>query len=129
MKVQRLTPVLIVESVAACLPFWVDRLGFTVTVEVPHGDHLGFVILHHGDIELMLQSVASVADDVAALAADRYRSALFLEVDDLAAIQRSLGAWPRVVDTRETFYGTRETVVRDPAGNAVTFAERIAAST
>jgi len=53
---KKLTPNLIVESVEECLRFWVDRLGFTKTVEVPEDDHLGFVILKRGDLELMLQS-------------------------------------------------------------------------
>ena len=43
--VKKLTPILTVESIEPCLPFWMDALGFTKTVEVPHGDALGFVIL------------------------------------------------------------------------------------
>jgi hypothetical protein len=121
-----MTPVLIVESIEECLPFWVERLGFDKTAEVPHDGRLGFVILTSGTIELMLQTKASVREDVAEVAEEEYRTALFVEVDDLAAFQRALGDWPRVVDERETFYGMRETAVRDPAGNAVTFAQRIA---
>ena len=36
---------LIVPSIEACLPFYVERLGFTQTVDVPHEGKLGFVIL------------------------------------------------------------------------------------
>lgn len=125
MDVKRITPVLIVESIEDCLSFWTERLGFVRTAEVPHGDRLGFVILTSGATEVMLQSVASVREDVPELAGGAHRTALFVEVADIAAIQRRLGDWPRVVAQRETFYGTRETVVRDPAGNAVTFAQRL----
>ncbi len=125
MKLNRVTPVLVVDSIERCLPFWIDRLGFTKTVEVPHGDHLGFVILVAGACELMLQSRASVKDDVPAFAEGEHRAMLFLEVPDLADIQRRLGDWPRVVPERDTFYGTRETAVRDPAGNGIVFAERL----
>ena len=41
----KLTPVLIVEAVERSLPFWVDRMGFTKTVEVPDEDKIGFAIL------------------------------------------------------------------------------------
>src|SRR5437762_6787522 len=115
---------LIVESIEDCLPFWVERLGFAKTVEVPHEAKLGFVILKHGDTELMLQSRASVAEDVAGLAGDSFRSALYVEVPQLAPIRKALTGWPRVVPERTTVYGAREIIVRDPAGIVVLFASR-----
>ncbi len=118
---------LIVESIEACLPFYVARLGFAQTVEVPHGDALGFVILKRGELELMLQSRASAAADVAGIADQPFRAALYIEVDALAPIRAALEGWPRVVPERTTFYGAREIIVRDPAGNLVTFASREAA--
>lgn len=118
---KKLTPVLIVESIEACLPFWVERFGFTKTVEVPAGDRLGFVILNHGPVEVMLQSRASVAEDVPALARDAYRSALYIEVEDLAPIVRAANGLEVVVPERTTFYGAREIGVRDPAGNVINF--------
>lgn len=121
----RITPVLVVDSVEACLPFWVDRLGFTRTAEVPHGDRLGFVILTSGRTEVMLQSVASVRDDIPGAEPGPGRTSLFIEVDDLAAVQRALGDWPRLVAQRDTFYKMRETIVRDPAGNDILFAQRL----
>ncbi|HEY6175078.1 MAG TPA: VOC family protein [Kofleriaceae bacterium] len=115
---------LIVPSIEDCLPFYVERLGFEKTVDVPHGDKLGFVILRRGPLELMLQSRASVADDIAALAKDSFRAALYIEVDQLDPIRKALSDWPRVVPERTTFYGAREVIVRDPAGNVVLFASR-----
>jgi hypothetical protein len=38
MNVKRITPVLFVKEIEPILPFWVDALGFTKTIEVPHGD-------------------------------------------------------------------------------------------
>jgi catechol 2,3-dioxygenase-like lactoylglutathione lyase family enzyme len=115
---------LIVPSIEDCLPFYVERLGFEKTVDVPHGDKLGFVILRRGPLELMLQSRASVADDIAALAKDSFRAALYIEVDQLDPIRKALTDWPRVVPERTTLYGAREVIVRDPAGNVVLFASR-----
>lgn len=122
---KRLTPNLIVEDLSACLPFWVDRLGFTKTVEVPEAEgsaKLGFVILVKDQHELMLQSRASLEQDVPAIAQGAYRSVLFLEVADLAPIREALAGYPLIVDGRETFYGTKEIIVADPAGNHVFFA-------
>jgi catechol 2,3-dioxygenase-like lactoylglutathione lyase family enzyme len=115
---------LIVASIEDCLPFYVDRLGFTRTVDVPHGDVLGFVILKRGELELMLQSRASVAADVAGVDPDGFRAALYIDVGELAPIRTALAGWPLVVPERTTFYGAREIIVRDPAGNLISFASR-----
>ena len=119
---KKLTPVLVVDSIEACLPFWCERLGFERTTEVPHGDTIGFVILRRDAVEVMLQSRASVADDVPPFAAGPHRSALFVEVDDLAPLRTALAGAPALFAERTTFYGAREIGVLDPAGNAVTFA-------
>src|SRR5204863_3263762 len=111
--------VLIVDRVEDCLPFWCDRLGFARTVEVPHGEALGFVILQRQGAELMLQSRASVRDDLPALAEGDYRTALYLEVDDLAPMRAALAGLPALFPERTTFYGARELGVTDPAGNRV----------
>ena len=42
MNVKRITPVLSSE-IEPLLPFWVDRLGFSKTIEVPDGNKLAFV--------------------------------------------------------------------------------------
>jgi len=119
---KKITPVLIVETIEKSLPFWCERLGFVRQVEVPHGDRLGFVILTSGAVEVMLQSRASVRDDIAALADDTYRSALYVEVEDLAPIRQATKGMKALFEERTTFYGAREIVVQDPAGTAVFFA-------
>lgn len=119
-----IVPNLIIESIEDCLAFYVGRLGFTQTVDVPHEGKLGFVILKRGDLELMLQSRASLASDVAGLGEDAFRAALYIEVERLAPIRQALEGWPRVVPERNTFYGAREIIVRDPGGNVVSFASR-----
>jgi purine nucleoside permease len=42
MNVKKITPVLLVNEIEPILPFWIDRLGFTKTIEVPDGNKLGF---------------------------------------------------------------------------------------
>ncbi len=60
---KKLTPVYVVERIEPCLDFWVGRLGFEKVVEIPEGNALGFVILTRGHVEIMYQSLASVAKD------------------------------------------------------------------
>ena len=123
MQLRKLTPLLYVEEIESCLPFW-EKVGFQKTVEVPHGDKLGFVILVNGDIELMYQTRASVSEDVPSLAQSPMRgSFLFVEVDDLDAVERALSGVTPVVPRRKTFYGADELIVKEPAGNTVTFAQ------
>jgi catechol 2,3-dioxygenase-like lactoylglutathione lyase family enzyme len=117
----QLTANLIVESIEACLPFWVDRLGFKKSVEVPHAGGLGFVILKRDDIELMLQTRASLAEDIAPFGKETYRAVLYIKVDDLEPIRKALAGYPLVVPERTTFYGAHELIVKDPAGNGVCF--------
>lgn len=121
---KKLTPLVFVERIEPSLPFWVDRLGFECTVEVPEGDRLGFVILKKGEVEVMYQTRESVQNDVPPLAnAPMAGSFLFVEVDDLDAVERALDGFEPVVPRRTTFYGADELIVREPAGNVVTFAQ------
>ncbi len=53
MNVKRITPVLLVKEIEPVVPFWVDRLGFAKTVEVPEGNKLGFVAFQKGAAEVM----------------------------------------------------------------------------
>src|SRR5713101_1288634 len=63
MNVKRITPVLLVQEIEPLVPFWVDRLGFTKTVEVPDGNKLAFVAFQKGTAEVMYQTYASVEKD------------------------------------------------------------------
>lgn len=125
MNVKRITPVLLVDEIEPQLPFWIDRLGFTKTIEVPHGDKLGFVTLQKGSAEVMYQTYASVeADAPPAMRPSRKGPTyLYLEVDDLDAVADSMADVSKVMPERTAFYGMREFAVADPAGHFITFAQ------
>ena len=116
----KITANLVVDAIEDVMPFY-EKLGFTKTVEVPHEGRLGFVILVHGATELMMQTRASIAADVAGLEKDAYRVMLYVDVPALAPLREALKDWPKVVPERTTFYGAREIIVRDPEGHAVFF--------
>ncbi len=123
---KQLTPVLIVESVEPCLKFWVDRLGFAVTNEVPGPDgKLVFASVQLGPVEIMYQTRASVVDEQPGAAKDLmgHSVALFITVENLDAVAKSLSGAPVVKPKHKTFYGSTEIYVREPGGNTVGFAE------
>jgi len=124
MPVKKLTPVLFVEKIESVLSFWTQHLGFIKTVEVPDGDRLAFVILQQGPAEVMYQSFASVDKDLPAIAADDRKGPtfLYLDVDDLEAVQTAIAGMDVYMAERTTFYGSREIGIKDPAGHFVTFA-------
>jgi uncharacterized glyoxalase superfamily protein PhnB len=119
----QITANLVVDSIEDALPFY-ENLGFTKKVEVPHEGKLGFVILELGTAELMMQSRASIAADIAGLEKDAYRTMLYVHVETLAPIRKALAKVDQVVPERTTFYGAREIIVRDGAGNVLAFASR-----
>lgn len=119
----QITPVLIVDEVEKVLPFWVDRMGFTKTVEVPDGDRLGFVILVKDGAELMLQTVDSTRKDTPDLTPDGTKGVgLFVQVEDFEDVLQRLHDYPISMPERTTFYGMREIGVFDPSGHTVIFA-------
>ena len=123
--IKKITPILFVPEIEPVLPFWVDQLGFSKTVEVPDGGRLAFVILEKDGIEIMYQTYVSVEKDVPAMAS-KVRDAkafLYVEVADLATIQRAVQGAAVYLPERTTFYGAREIGVNDPAGHFITFAQ------
>lgn len=121
----KLTPVLLVESVEESLAFWVERMGWQKTVNVPDGDVIGFAILTNEDSELMLQTFASAAKDGPQFVAGsgRHRSSLFIEVGDWANTIERLEGFEVAMPERTTFYGMREIGVFQPGGPVVIFAK------
>lgn len=123
---KKITPVLAVDAIEPVLPLW-SALGYATTVQVPHGDTLGFVILAADEVEVMYQTRASIAADTNAVSTGPRpleAAAVFIEVDDIEGVNRSLPAATDVIfRSRTTFYGATETAVRDADGNVIVFAQ------
>jgi uncharacterized glyoxalase superfamily protein PhnB len=134
-EMKKLTPVIIVEEIEPCLSFWVDRLGFRKTLEVPEGNKIGFVILVKDSVEIMYQSRASVAKDVGvqssgtvppltgSIKLGQDRVTLYIEVEKLDSVIQALKGFNVILPERKTFYGAREFGVREPGGTIVVFSE------
>jgi uncharacterized glyoxalase superfamily protein PhnB len=129
MNVKRITPVLFVKEIEPVLPFWVDKLGFTKAVEVPHGNKIGFVALQKGSTEVMYQSYGSLEEDMPLIAETRKGPTfLYIEVDNLDAVVNALKGSKIVQPERTAFYGMREVGFQEPGGHYVTFAQPVAAA-
>ena len=123
MTVKKLTPNLYASDVAACVRFWVKRMGFEKTVEVPQEKGLAFAALQKGPVEVMYGSYESLQKELGESTPPRGPSYLFIEVDDVKAAQAAMAGAPEVVPMHTTFYGATEFTVTDPAGHLVTFAQ------
>jgi uncharacterized glyoxalase superfamily protein PhnB len=126
MNVKKITPVLLVNEIEPILPFWIDRLGFFKTIEVPEGNKLAFVAFQKGSVEVMYQTYHSVEKDAPpamAAAARKGPTYLYLEVDNLEAVLAAMKDVQKVMPERTAFYGMREFAVQDPAGHFITFAQ------
>lgn len=125
MKITKTTPILSVESIEASLPFWTESLGYEKVHEVSHEGRLGFVILVKGDLELMLQTHASVRDDLPQIA-EFFRPGsvcLYSDVESVDAVAAAMKNAQVIVPIRSTPYGAREIWVRNHDGNILGFAE------
>src|SRR6266849_2546744 len=131
MNVKRVTPVLLVKEIEPVVPFWVERLGFTKSVEVPDGNRIGFVAFQKGTTEVMYQTYASVEKDAPPSMAAEARKGptyLYIEVDNFDAVLAAMKDVKIVMPVRTVFYGMKEFVVQEPGGHFITFAQPVAAS-
>lgn len=124
-RLTQLTPVLVVDRVEPSVRFWVERFGFASPIEVPGPDGLVFASVRKESVEIMFQTRASVLEDgtVSAQEIDGHSIVLFLQVEDIDAVERALEGAPVVKARHRTFYGSTELYIREPGGHTVGFAQ------
>jgi uncharacterized glyoxalase superfamily protein PhnB len=130
MEIRKVVPIIAVDAIEPCLAFWIDRLGFAMVVQVPHEDRMGFALLARDGFEVMYQSRASMKAEVPGVEvlAQGHGVALYIDVDDVNAVERAMAGLEVVVPRRTTFYGAEEIFVRAPCGTVVGFAQQGAGS-
>ena len=123
--IDKSTPILHVKTVEPSVRFWTERFGFKTTIEVPEGDHVGFAAIERGPIELMYQTYEGMKDASApvAKAADQGPSFIFMEVPDIQAVINALNGAEIVQGLRDTPYGAKEVVAKEPGGHFVIFSQ------
>jgi len=131
MNVKRITPVLLVKEIEPLIPFWIGRLGFTKTIEVPEGNKVGFVAFQKEAAEVMYQTYSSVEKDAPPSTSAEARKGptyLYTEVDNFDAVLAAMKDVKIVMPVRTAFYGMKEFAVQDPGGHFITFAQPVAAA-
>lgn len=126
LMVNKSTPILHVKSTEPSLKFWIERFGFHKTIEVPEGDHLGFAAIENDKVEIMYQTYSGMQADPAnplAKAVEQGPSFLFMEVPDIKAAEQALKGADIVQPIHDTFYGSKEIVVKEPGGHFVIFSQ------
>ena len=109
MKLTKLSTLLVVDAIEPCLGTW-QALGYAITVRVPEEGPLGFAILSGAAGELMLQTRASLAEDLPALEAKQPSHLLYGDVASLETATKAAIASNAtlLVPQRKTFYGANE---------------------
>jgi uncharacterized glyoxalase superfamily protein PhnB len=124
--INKSTPILHVKSVEPCLEFWTERFGFKPAIQVPEGNHIGFVALENGAVELMYQTYSGMRSDPnnpLAKAVEQGPSFIFMEVPDVNTVIKLLAGAEVVQPLHETSYGAKEVVAKEPGGHFVIFSQ------
>jgi threonine dehydrogenase-like Zn-dependent dehydrogenase len=123
-KIAGATPVLMVERVEPTREFF-KRVGFAVAFEVPEGDRLGFAMLAKDGVQVMVETRGNANEPppIQFLSRDSRRAFVFIEVDDLDAVDIALDGEVVTVERHRTFYQSEEITYEEPGGNLVTFAK------
>jgi uncharacterized glyoxalase superfamily protein PhnB len=124
--INKSTPILHVKNVEPSLKFWTERFGFTMTIHVPEGDHVGFAALENQNIELMYQTYEGMKGDAnnpLARAAEQGPSFIFMEVSDINGVVDALKGTEVVQGVHDTTYGAKEVIAKEPGGHFVIFSQ------
>ena len=129
-KLIKLTPNLMVEDVGQSIAFYRDVLGFTLEQTVPEAAPFVWASMKAGDVEVMFQSRASLAEDLPDLADRPIGGSLTLYIQLTGIVElyeRVRGRAAIIQEMHDTFYGAREFAIRDHNGYILGFAESITA--
>lgn len=121
--VERVTPVLAVESIDAVVPFW-EALGFQAINPAHIDGRLVYMAFAKDGLEIHYQTAGLIERSIAGGGGQLAGSTSFvyIAVDDLDAVIERLGATEVVVPRRRTEWGADEIYVREPGGHIVAFA-------
>ncbi len=122
MPIKKLTTLLVVDAIEPCLSAW-KSAGYAVTMQVPDSGPAGFAILAGPAGELMLQTRASLAQDLPMVASHKPTHLLYADVLSLEIALAELTGARVLVAHRKTFYGANEAWVELEGGIIVGLAE------
>jgi len=123
-RLERLTPILVVDSVEPVAPFW-EALGFRATSPSRVDGKLVFMAFVKEGYSIHYTTVARIEHDIPGtgemLAGST--SLLYLTVDDLDTVIAALGDAEVLIPRRRTPWGADEIYVKGPGGHIIGFAK------
>ena len=124
MNVKRTVAVLFVDRVEPTRAF-LERAGFTATVDVREESGLGFSLMECGAAQVMVQTRDNDREPAALrkITRESRNTMVFVEVEDIDALIPALAGEAILIDRHSTFYGADEITYREPGGHLVTFAQ------
>lgn len=118
MTLQQVTPMIHVPDVGATVA-WYESIGFAVLqANEDADDGMNFALLAYGNSQIMLNAGGRLSNE------DRREVDLYVRTDDVDHLHENLKDRVQIrVGLNETFYGTREFIVRDLNGFWLTFGQ------
>ncbi len=123
---ESLTPNLFVGDINRSVEFY-RKLGFSVAMSVPEdGKNLVWAMLVSGQVAIMVQSMASLEEEIPHIDRQRIGGSLllYLKMRNLRTFFEEVKTFAEVIHPpKKAFYGATEFTVADPDGYVLTFAE------
>jgi len=127
MKLNSLTPNLMVNDVEETVEYYTDVLGFTLLMTVPETGKLDWAMVKRNDVVLMFQTKKSLTSDLPRMAGEKPGggTTFYIKVDRITEIHEELfnNEVEIISELESTFYNTIEFSVVDVNGYVLTFAE------
>lgn len=126
MALGKLTPNVMVEDVNATIEFYTTVLGFALVVSVPETGKFNWALLKSGEAEIMLQTRASLGEELPLFAELPIGGALtfYIHTDNVQALREKVQGKAKIVqDLHTTFYGATEFALQDCNGYILAFAQ------
>lgn len=127
MKLNKLTPNLMVEDVAQTMVFYKDILGFELVMAIPEEGSADFAIMKHGEVEVMFQSRQSLSEEIPNFKEAKIGGSftLYIEIEGIDDFFSAVKDKAEIVqDMHTTFYGSKEFSIQDTNGYILAFSER-----
>ena len=128
MKLESLTPNLVVADIDRSIAFYRDLLGFTLSRTAPAEAPFAFAWMTRDGVNVFLNSLEAVRAESPALVERPLGGTLtlFIVLEGIDALYaRAQTAASLMMPLKVQPYGMREFAIADPDGYVLTFAERI----
>ncbi len=127
MKMQSVTPNLMVKDVNATVEFYTNILGFAVIQQVPESGSLEWAFVGKEGVQLMFQKESSIKEEYPVLEEYKKGGALTLYIrisEGLEEVFEKVKDHATVIKPiQKTFYGANEFAIQDLNGFILTFSD------